>query len=116
MYNRVRITSQRLFKSLNALTFLMLYLSANQGTARVMCNSFASSLWMLPFSKHCHVDHRMSSNFRESDSVVVPHLVCDKKEYERNSSSWPVNLVKIDLPATPGNTGYVCFEDSKVGH
>lgn len=78
-------------------------LPISDGTARVMCNSFASSLWMLPFSKHCHVDHRMSSNFRESDSVVVPHLVCDKKEYERNSSSWPVNLVKIDLPATPGS-------------
>jgi hypothetical protein len=74
-----------------------------------MCNSFGSSLWMLPFSKHCHVDHKMFSNYRESDPMVGPHLVCDKKEYEGNSSSWPVDLVKIDLPASPGNKGYVCF-------
>lgn len=55
----------------------------------------------------------MFSNFRESDTVVGPHLVCDKKEYEGNSSSWPVDLVKIDLPASPGNKGYVCFCSSK---
>ena len=56
----------------------------------------------------------MFSNFRESDPVVGPHLVCDKKEYEGNSSSWPVDLVKIDLPASPGNKGYVCFVEVKV--
>ena len=47
----------------------------------------------------------MFSNYRESDPMVGPHLVCDKKEYEGNSSSWPVDLVKIDLPASPGNKG-----------
>lgn len=57
----------------------------------------------------------MFSNFRESDPVVGPHLVCDKKEHEGNTSSWPIALVKIDLPASPGNRGYVCFVEGKVG-
>jgi len=96
-------------------TYLAETLLHKQGTARLMCNSFASSPWMLPFSKHCHVDHKRFTNFRESDPVVGPYLVCDKKEYEGNWSSWPVPVLKIDLPAFPGNRGYGCFLDGKVG-
>jgi len=86
-----------------------------QETARVMANSFGSSQWMLPFSEHCHVDHKRFTSFQESDPVVGPYLVCDEKEYEGNWSSWPVPILKIDFPAFPGNRGYVCFLDGKVG-
>ena len=65
-----------------------------------MCNSFASSLWMLPFSKHCQVDHQMCSNLRRSGASEGPHLFCDEKEFEGNTSSWPVDLVTVDLPAS----------------
>lgn len=81
-----------------------------------MCNLFVFFFWMLLFLKYCYVDYRMSSNFWESDFVVVLYLVCDKKEYEGNLLSWFVNFVKIDLLVILGNKGYVCFEDSKVGY
>jgi len=75
-------------------------LPISEGTARIMCNSFASSLWMLPFSKHCHVDHQMCSNLRRSGASEGSHLFCDEKEFEGNTSSWPVDLVTVDLPAS----------------
>jgi hypothetical protein len=75
---------------------------ALQGTARLLCNSFSSSLWMLPFSKHCHVNDRMCSKRQCADGKVGPHFFCDKNEAEGNSSSWPVDIAKVEFPASPG--------------
>lgn len=61
------------------------------------------------------MNYKTCSNFRDSDPVMGSHLVCDKKEYEGNWSSWPVAVLKIDLPPSPGNRGYVCFLGSRVG-
>lgn len=44
----------------------------------------------------------MCSNLRDGVSSEGPHLFCDKGEVEGNSSSWPVDIVKVDLPASPG--------------
>jgi hypothetical protein len=76
-------------------------LPISEGTARLLCNSFGSSLWMLPFSKHCHVNDRMCSK-SDADVQAGAHYFCDKNEREGNSSSWPVDIAIIDLPASPG--------------
>ncbi|CAM6028890.1 unnamed protein product [Sphagnum balticum] len=74
-----------------------------EGTARLLCNSFSSSLWMLPFSKHCHVNDRMCCKRQCADGKVGPHFFCDKNEAEGNSSSWPVDIAKVEFPASPGS-------------
>ncbi|CAM6033246.1 unnamed protein product [Sphagnum compactum] len=75
-------------------------LPISEGTARLLCNSFGSSLWMLPFSKHCHVNDRMCSK-SDADVQAGAHYFCDKNEREGNSSSWPIDIARIDLPASP---------------
>eukprot|EP01018_Ginkgo_biloba_P030470 Gb_39969 [translate_table: standard] len=73
-----------------------------EGTSRLMCNSFGSSLWMLPFSEHCRRDHRYWKSFFDGREKESYNIRCDEKEYRSNFSGWPVDLVNIEIPAMPG--------------
>lgn len=90
-------------------TRLLCILARYQGTARLMFNSFSSSLWMLPFSKHCRADSIYSKHF--SGCVRKNHHIyqCDEEEFRSNYSGWPTNLVNIEIPLVRGMISYVCF-------
>ncbi|KAI9118975.1 hypothetical protein K1719_009650 [Acacia pycnantha] len=65
-------------------------LPVSEGTARLMFNSFSSSLWMMPFSNHVghHTYH------------------CDEQEYRSNFSGWPTNIINIEIPSTRASGAY----------
>lgn len=85
-----------------ALSGLTFGLPISEGTARLMCNSFSSSIWMLPFSRHCDSSHKSSTRSwgypRKDGSTVV----CDDDEFAINSSGWPVDIVKVEVPKDLG--------------
>ncbi|CAI0386181.1 unnamed protein product [Linum tenue] len=74
----------------------------SQGTARLMFNSFSSSLWMMPQSKYCTSDNpywkHFSGGFRKKNQTYH----CEEQEYRTNYSGWPTNLVNIEIPSIPG--------------
>ncbi|XP_057858756.2 phospholipid--sterol O-acyltransferase isoform X2 [Cryptomeria japonica] len=72
-----------------------------EGTSRLMCNSFGSSLWMLPFSEHCRRDHIYWKSFFDGIKREGYNVHCDEKEYTSNFSGWPVDLVNIEIPVSP---------------
>ncbi|KAK6164428.1 hypothetical protein DH2020_001292 [Rehmannia glutinosa] len=94
--------------TLSGFTFGLLFLS-HQGTARLMFNSFGSSLWMLPFSKHCRAENVYLKHF--SDRSNKGHLVyvCDDHEFQANYSGWPTNIVSIEIPSIRGDEAYPSF-------
>lgn len=68
-----------------------------------MCNSFGSSLWMLPFSAHCKVDSvHWKHVFEEKGGVPHNTYRCDHVEYQKNYSGWPANIVNIEIPCMQG--------------
>lgn len=73
-----------------------------QGTARLMFNSFASSLWMMPFSKNCRADTAYSKHFsgRSRKGHHIYH--CEEQEFQSNYSGWPTNIVNIEIPSVRG--------------
>lgn len=77
-------------------------LARYQGTARLMFNSFASSLWMLPFSKYCRADNpywkHFSGRFRNDHQTYQ----CEEQEFRLNYSGWPTNIVNIEIPSLRG--------------
>eukprot|EP00249_Psilotum_nudum_P008350 c21215_g1_i2 orf=116-1345(+) len=74
------------------------------GTARLMCNSFSSGSWMLPFSGHCHMDRGFCENSTDGLGTKCGLAVCDDREFQIYSSGWPVDIVKIEMPDTPGTS------------
>lgn len=85
-----------------ALSGLTFGLPIPEGTSRLMCNSFGSSLWMLPFSEHCRRDHIYWNSFFDGKEKESYKIYCDEKEYTSNFSGWPVDLVNIEIPVVPG--------------
>lgn len=80
-------------------------LPVSEGTARLLFNSFASSLWMMPFSKYCSGDNKYW-NIDEKHKDVHRTYRCDEKEFKSNYSGWPTNIIHIDIPSvTPGENG-----------
>ncbi|CAM8933296.1 unnamed protein product [Rhodiola kirilowii] len=77
-----------------------------EGTARMMFNSFGSSLWMMPFSRYCRPDSTYSKHF--SDRIKKDYHVhqCDDREYQLNYSGWPANIINIELPSIRGPDAY----------
>lgn len=64
-----------------------------------MFNSFASSLWMLPFSKYCQAESKywkhLSGGIKKN-----PHTYqCEEPEFHSNYSGWPTNVVNIEIPS-----------------
>lgn len=73
-----------------------------QGTARLMSNSFGSSLWMLPHSKYCKTDSmywKYISGRSKKDHQVY---YCERDEFTTNYSGWPTNVVNIEVPSSSG--------------
>lgn len=81
---------------------LVLYFGDNQGTARLMVNSFASSLWMLPISKYCRADNVYWKHFSGGSRKAYSTYDCDENEFQGNFSGWPTNIINIEVPSTPG--------------
>lgn len=81
--------------TLSGLTF---GLPISEGTARLMCNSFSSSIWMLPFSRHCDASHRSSVRSWGKAGEDEPSVTCDNEEFAAKSSGWPVDIVKVEVP------------------
>ncbi|CAI0385815.1 unnamed protein product [Linum tenue] len=83
----------------------------SEGTARLMFNSFSSSLWMMPQSKYCTSDNpywkHFSGGFRKKNQTYH----CEEQEYRTNYSGWPTNLVNIEIPSIPGFDAYPSLQD-----
>lgn len=73
-----------------------------QGTARLMFNSFSSSLWMMPFSKYCRADNKYWKHFSGASHVGHHTYNCDEQEFLSNFSGWPTNVINIEIPSTRG--------------
>ncbi|KAK6940631.1 Lecithin:cholesterol/phospholipid:diacylglycerol acyltransferase [Dillenia turbinata] len=81
-------------------------LPVSEGTARLMSNSFGSSLWMMPFSKNCRTDNMYLKHFF-GGSRKNPHTYhCDDQEYHSNYSGWPTNIINIEIPTYRGVDAY----------
>ncbi|KAJ6680809.1 hypothetical protein OIU79_020326 [Salix purpurea] len=73
-------------------------LPVSEGTARLMFNSFASSLWMMPFSKYCRADNSYCRHFAGGFRKGHHTYHCEEKEFHLNYSGWPTNIVNIEIP------------------
>ncbi|KAK4848393.1 hypothetical protein QYF36_012397 [Acer negundo] len=73
-------------------------LPVSEGTARLMFNSFGSSLWMMPFSKYCTSDSIYWKHFSGGTKKDHPTYHCDEQEFRLNYSGWPTNIVNIEFP------------------
>lgn len=73
-----------------------------QGTARLMYNSFGSSLWLMPFSKHCKSDNIYWKQFFEGRGSRHHKPHCDDTEFRSNYSGWPTDIINIEVPSMRG--------------
>ncbi|KAI4324589.1 hypothetical protein MLD38_030064 [Melastoma candidum] len=81
-----------------------------EGTARLLFNSFGSSLWMMPFSKNCKADNNYWKHF--SLTHKADHIYhCDEEEFQSNYSGWPTNLINIEVPSNRGFEAYPSISD-----
>ncbi|XP_072968615.1 phospholipid--sterol O-acyltransferase [Typha angustifolia] len=69
-----------------------------EGTARLMYNSFGSSLWLMPFSKYCKADNVYWKHFFEGRGSQQHTLHCDQMEFHSNYSGWPTDIISIEVP------------------
>ncbi|XP_068662865.1 phospholipid--sterol O-acyltransferase isoform X1 [Aristolochia californica] len=74
-------------------------LPISEGTARLMFNSFGSSLWMMPFSKYCRADDVYWKHLFDGRGKMQATYHCDQMEYQTNYSGWPTNIVNIEIPS-----------------
>ncbi|XP_015579288.2 phospholipid--sterol O-acyltransferase isoform X3 [Ricinus communis] len=77
-------------------------LPVSEGTARLMFNSFASSLWMMPFSKYCTSDNPYWKHFSRASKKSHQTYQCEEREFQSNYSGWPTNMVNIEIPSIRG--------------
>ncbi|CAN6460370.1 unnamed protein product [Victoria cruziana] len=83
-----------------------------EGTARLMFNSFGSSLWLIPFSKYCRADNTYWKHFFDGKGRTEHRSHCDDREFRSNYSGWPTNIVNIEIPSMkPIGTAYPAFSD-----
>uniref|UniRef100_M8C502 Phospholipid:diacylglycerol acyltransferase n=1 Tax=Aegilops tauschii TaxID=37682 RepID=M8C502_AEGTA len=85
-------------------------LPITEGTARLMFNSFAASLWLLPFSKYCKADNVYWKHFFEG-KAHINRQQCDEMEYSSDNSGWPTTLVSIEVPTVRGTDAYPSIMD-----
>ncbi|KAL5561966.1 hypothetical protein UlMin_031713 [Ulmus minor] len=81
-------------------------LPVSEGTARLLFNSFASSLWMLPSSKYCRTDNTYLKHFSGGRKRVHQTYHCDEQEFRLNFSGWPTNIINIEIPSNRGYDAY----------
>ncbi|XP_074577046.1 phospholipid--sterol O-acyltransferase [Curcuma longa] len=77
-----------------------------EGTARLIHNSFSSSLWLIPFSKYCKADNIYWKHFYEGRKGHHHTHHCDEVEFKTMYSGWPTDIVNIELPSAPGFEAY----------
>ncbi|XP_042438189.1 phospholipid--sterol O-acyltransferase-like isoform X1 [Zingiber officinale] len=77
-----------------------------EGTARLMQNSFGSSLWLIPFSKYCKADNIYWKHFYEGRKGHYHTHHCDEVEFKTMYSGWPTDIVNIELPSAPEFEAY----------
>ncbi|XVE77959.1 hypothetical protein DITRI_Ditri13aG0106000 [Diplodiscus trichospermus] len=81
-------------------------LPISEGTARLMSNSFGSSLWMMPFSKYCRADGMYLRHFSGGIRKGRHTYQCEQGEFQSNYSGWPTNLINIEIPSVRGFDAY----------
>ncbi|KAE9621891.1 hypothetical protein Lal_00032827 [Lupinus albus] len=86
-------------------------LPISEGTARLMFNSFGSSLWMMPFSKYCRADDKYWKHFSAEKHISHHTYRCDERELQSNFSGWPTNVINIEIPTTRGFDAYPSFSE-----
>ncbi|KDP26492.1 hypothetical protein JCGZ_17650 [Jatropha curcas] len=74
-------------------------LPVSEGTARLMFNSFASSLWMIPSSKYCTAQNPYWKHFSGASRKSRQIYQCEEDEFRFNYSGWPTNIVNIEIPS-----------------
>ncbi|KAG8640229.1 phospholipid--sterol O-acyltransferase isoform X2 [Manihot esculenta] len=91
-------------------------LPVSKGTARLMFNSFASSLWMLPFSKYCRADNPYWKHFSGASRKSHQTFQCDKREFRENYSGWPTNIVNLEIPSIRPFDPFSSLPELEVAH
>ncbi|KAL3328601.1 hypothetical protein AABB24_035971 [Solanum stoloniferum] len=81
-------------------------LPVSEGTARLMFNTFGSSIWMLPFSKYCTTDNVYQRHFSGGNRKYHHAYHCDEHELKSKYSGWPTNIINIEVPSIRGNEVY----------
>lgn len=81
-------------------------LPVSEGTARLMFNSFGSSIWMMPFSKYCRTDSAYWKHFSDGSKKSHHAYKCDEREHQSNYSGWPTNVVNVEIPSVQGVDAY----------
>uniref|UniRef100_A0A0A0L8V7 Phospholipid--sterol O-acyltransferase n=1 Tax=Cucumis sativus TaxID=3659 RepID=A0A0A0L8V7_CUCSA len=80
-----------------------------------MCNSFGSSLWMMPFSKYCRGDDVYWKHFSKGNGGVHHSYHCSEQEPHSNYSGWPTYIANIEVPLV--HAGYDAYPSlSEVTH
>lgn len=74
-------------------------LPVSEGTARLMFNSFGSSLWMIPYSKYCTAENPYWKHFSRASKKNNQTYQCEEHEFRFNYSGWPTNIVNIEIPS-----------------
>ena len=88
--------------------FSCFLLARLQGTARLLSNSFASSLWLMPFSKNCKGDNTFWKHFSGGAAKKNKHVYhCTDEEYQSKYSGWPTNIINIEIPSPDGMALYM---------
>ncbi|KAK8947500.1 Phospholipid--sterol O-acyltransferase [Platanthera guangdongensis] len=77
-----------------------------EGTARLLYNSFGSSLWLMPFSKYCKTDKVYWKHFFDERGNHQYSHHCDDVEYRSNYSGWPTDVINIEIPSIRGSGAY----------
>ncbi|XP_051141914.1 phospholipid--sterol O-acyltransferase isoform X3 [Andrographis paniculata] len=80
-------------------------LPVSEGTARLMFNSFGSSIWMMPFSKHCRSDNAYLRHLSTGRKKHFSYS-CDDLEFQTDYSGWPTNIINIEIPSSRGDEAY----------
>ncbi|KAL5863796.1 hypothetical protein ACOSQ3_001310 [Xanthoceras sorbifolium] len=83
----------------------------SEGTARLMFNSFGSSLWMMPISEYCTADSIYWKHFSGAIKKDRPTYHCDEQEFRLNYSGWPTNIINIEIPSVRGYDAYPSVTD-----
>ncbi|KAB1199221.1 Phospholipid--sterol O-acyltransferase [Morella rubra] len=81
-------------------------LPISEGTARLLSNSFASSLWMMPFSKYCRADNAYTKHFSGMSRHGHQTYHCEDQEFRSKFSGFPTNIINIELPSIRGLEAY----------
>ncbi|CAN4093204.1 unnamed protein product [Withania somnifera] len=87
-------------------------LPVSEGTARLMFNTFGSSIWMLPFSKYCTTDNVYWMHFSGGNRKDHHAYQCDEHERQLKYSGWPTNIINIEVPSIRGNEAYPSFVET----